>query len=317
MKKILLVLIVAMALFTFTTYFFIPSPLTISAVTIIRTTDNGTQRFLTDSSKWPLWWNYSNKDSAAPIKSSGPVFGSNGDSFQLTQKFYKSINIQIQHNQQKIDSKLVIIPLDLDSTGIEWKYTLPAAINPFTRISQYRDAKEIKGNMETVLNNLKRFLSKTENVYGIPIERNFLKDTLYVTAKKMVSSYPGTVEIYQLIKTIQGYAGKNGTKQTGNPIFNVTDFGNHHFQLMAGIPIEVKIPEKEGFALKHMVRGSFMITEVVGGNYTVDQASKNLQLYFSDFNRTSMAMNFTMLVTDRVLQPDTTRWITKIYLPVY
>ena len=86
---------------------------------------------------------------------------------------------------------------------------------------------------------------------------------------------------------------------------------------MAGVPVSKNIPEKDGFALKHMVKGSFMISEVVGDNKAVDEASKKFQLYFSDFNRTSMAMNFSMLVTDRLLQPDSTKWITKLYRPVF
>src|SRR5476649_1763275 len=118
MKKLLIALIVVLTLFTLATYLFIPSQLTISAVTIIKTTDNGTERFLMNNSKWPVWWNYGNKDSAAQTKQSGPVFGINGDSLLLTEKFYKSANIQIRHKGQKIDSKIVMIRLDLDSTGI-------------------------------------------------------------------------------------------------------------------------------------------------------------------------------------------------------
>jgi ABC-type spermidine/putrescine transport system permease subunit I len=66
-----------------------------------------------------------------------------------------------------------------------------------------------------------------------------------------------------------------------------------------------------------MVKGSFMVTEVLGGDSTISKASHNMEQYFQDFRRTSMAMNFTMLVTDRQLQPDSSKWITKLYHPVY
>ena len=69
--------------------------------------------------------------------------------------------------------------------------------------------------------------------------------------------------------------------------------------------------------MKNMVKGNFMISEVVGGDYSVNKASKSLQQYFTDFHLTSMAMSFTMLVTDRILQPDSSKWITKLYQPVY
>ena len=39
--------------------------------------------------------------------------------------------------------------------------------------------------------------------------------------------------------------------------------------------------------------------------------------YFQDYKKISMAMSFTMLVTDRMLQTDSSRWITRLYEPVY
>ena len=73
----------------------------------------------------------------------------------------------------------------------------------------------------------------------------------------------------------------------------------------------------DGYTFKKMIKGSFMVTEVVGGEYTVAKASKSLQQYFTDYKKTSMAINFTMLITDRMYQPDTTKWITRLYQPVY
>jgi len=39
--------------------------------------------------------------------------------------------------------------------------------------------------------------------------------------------------------------------------------------------------------------------------------------YFADHNRTSMAIPFSYLITNRSEQPDTLKWITKIYAPVF
>ena len=316
MKKLLIVLLVILALFVAGVYVFIPSSITVSSVTTVKTTDNGTERFLMDESKWPVWWNYTDS-TLAPKAAASQKLLMNGDEYYLKEKFYKAVSIQIKHQSYSLSSKMIIVRLSLDSTGIEWKANIEAGNNPINRLVSFLEARKIKKNMDEVLHNAQRFLSKNENLYGISIERNTLKDTLYVTSKIMLSTYPSTQAIYELIKKIQVFLAKNGASQTGSPIFNVTDFGSHDFQLMAGVPTNKKLLEKEGFSMKNMVKGNFMISEVVGGDYSVNKASKSLQQYFTDFHLTSMAMSFTMLVTDRILQPDSSKWITKLYQPVY
>lgn len=315
MKKILLVLISLIVLFCLCIYIFIPSKLNISSAVVINTTENGTQRYIMYEENWNRWWNYG--DSNSQIKQPAGTFTMHGDVFNLTEKFYNAAKITIQHEQQAVISNLVIIPLGLDSTGIEWKYSSMASANPFKRFTQYLDAKEIKKNMDGVLNNLRLFLAEKGNIYGIQIERTSLKDTLFISTKSMLKKYPTTDDIYNLIKKIQLFAANKSIKQTGNPIFNITETDSKQFQLMAAIPTNKSLPDVDGFTFKKMIKGSFMVTEVVGGEHTVAKASKSLQQYFTDYKKTSMAINFTMLITDRIYQPDTTKWITRLYQPVY
>ncbi len=315
MKKWILVLLAFLGISLSVIYLSIPSNLSITSIASVNTTDVGTERFLIDESKWPLWW----YDSAVANKKipEGNIYSRNGFDFSISNKFYKSVDIDITRNDLHISSKLVILPYTLDSTGLQWTCSIPTSNNPITKINTYLGAKELKKNMDTVLRNMVQFLSKLENVYGIPIVRDRLKDTLYVTAKKTFTTKPGIKEVYGLIANIQQYVTKNGATQSGSPIFNITEMDSSHFQLMAGIPVNNQLKEAEGFAMKYMVKGSFMISEVVGGDAAIKKASQSLQQYFIDFRRTSMAMNFTMLVTDRMLQPDSSKWITKLYQPVY
>jgi len=55
---------------------------------------------------------------------------------------------------------------------------------------------------------------------------------------------------------------------------------------------------------------------VRGGQGTVENALEQMQLYFDDYDKTSMAITFQYLVTDRIKESDTTKWITEIYAPV-
>jgi hypothetical protein len=66
-----------------------------------------------------------------------------------------------------------------------------------------------------------------------------------------------------------------------------------------------------------MVPGHFLRTEVTGGPHTIANAHRMMDQYFKDFNRVTMAIPFEYLVTDRLKEADTSKWITRVYGPVY
>ena len=59
-----------------------------------------------------------------------------------------------------------------------------------------------------------------------------------------------------------------------------------------------------------------LMAEVCGGDWTVSQAIGQLQLFIKDYRMESVAPSFETLVTDRSKEPDTTKWVTRIYFPV-
>jgi predicted transcriptional regulator YdeE len=317
MKKILWVLVIALIVLSACSYLFIPSNLAVSSTAVVHASENGVVKHALDEKNWPGWWNYTHSDTNAAVPVPVRSFTYGNDSFYITENFYKSANINIRHGSQSIPTKFLVIPFSTDSTGIAWQYTGKASLNPFTRFMQYREAVAVKKNMDSVLANLTGFLGKLQNVYGIPIARTSIQDTLFASAKTIIPAYPHTPEVYALVKKIQAYAAANGCKQTGNPIYNITPTENNQYQLMAAIPVDKAVPVNSGFTNKHMVKGSFMVTDVVGGEQAVEKAWKSLQEYFADYRKTSMAINFTMLITDRQYQPDSSKWITRLYQPVY
>ncbi|MBV9987949.1 MAG: GyrI-like domain-containing protein [Chitinophagaceae bacterium] len=310
-------MLVLLVLFSAGTYLFIPSNLVVSSATVVHTAENGVVKHALDEKNWAHWWNYLHSDTNSAVQPSVHLFSSGNDSFYITQKFYKSADIGIRHHNHTIPTKFLIIPFSTDSTGISWNYSERASSNPFTRFMQYREAAAVKKNMDSVLMNLSSFLNKVQNVYGIPITRTSIQDTLFVSAKTILSAQPHTPEVYALIKKIQAFVAAKGIRQTGNPIYNITPAENNQYQLMAAIPVDKGVPENPVFSNKHMVKGSFMVTDVVGGEQAVDNAWKSLLEYFADYRKTSMAINFTMLITDRQYQPDSSKWITRLYQPVY
>jgi hypothetical protein len=68
---------------------------------------------------------------------------------------------------------------------------------------------------------------------------------------------------------------------------------------------------------KWMMKGGNILSgEVIGGPQEIDAATKQFELYIHDYQRTIIAIPFQMLITDRTKEPDSTKWITRIYYPV-
>ena len=62
--------------------------------------------------------------------------------------------------------------------------------------------------------------------------------------------------------------------------------------------------------------GNILITEVKGGSNKINNAYKQIRNYISDYNRIAPAIPFESLVTDRSKEPDSSKWVTRIYYPV-
>jgi len=86
---------------------------------------------------------------------------------------------------------------------------------------------------------------------------------------------------------------------------------------MVALPVNHFIPVKGAITGIKMVPGRFIIADVVGGPQTIELTHQRLVHYFQDYHRTAMAIPFEYLLTDRLQEPDTSKWHTRIYAPVY
>lgn len=318
MKRLFLIIFIALVVITLSTYIFIPGTIQIVSSSVMPTSENGTERFIMNKTNWSSWWNYSPKDSLLKASTKNlENYSLNDDSFEISELQYKAAKINIKHNAQTLNTKLIIIPLSIDSTGVQWSYAIKSSLNPYDRILQYLDASKIKKNMDQVLVHLNDYLQRDENIYGIHITRESTKDTTLVLTKVILASHPSTKDIYNTIHQLEQFAKSNNAIPTGNPIYNISTKENKKFQLMCALPINHRIKPNAQFSNISMVKGSFMVTEIIGGDSTLKNAAKIMQLYFDDYRRVTMAVNFTMLVSDRMYQTDTAKWISRLYYPVY
>ena len=228
-----------------------------------------------------------------------------------------TFEIRIHQNDQPINSTIHLIPLSGDSTNIEWRCTFSTSTNPIRRIQNYRQAVALKKDMAAILSHFKSFAEKKENIYGISFHEVVFRDSLLISTKSITVSYPTVADIYSLLSALKKYSAAHQAQQTGNPYLNITPLNPFGFQVMTAIPVDRSIPTNNKFFHQRIPLNRFQVTRVHGGISTVNLALQQFQLYIQDYRRTLMALPFQQLITDRVAEPDTARWITDIYIPLF
>ena len=100
-------------------------------------------------------------------------------------------------------------------------------------------------------------------------------------------------------------------------MMHVVQIDSFHYETMVAIPVNRSLQGTDNMMTKRMVLGNILEAEIKGGGTTVRSAMGQLENYKKDHRMESPAIPFALLVTDRSKEPDTTKWITKIYYPVY
>ncbi len=290
-------------------YVFIPANIKIGNVVFIKTKPAVVNRLLMNEAKWVKWLS---PDSVY----SGNSFRFKDYDYDFDNTIMNTTGVSISNKRRSVNSLINVIPVNEDSVAVEWKAEINAGSNPISRISSYSEAEKMKENMGAILGQLQIFLDKKENAYGLDITEHQVADTILISTKYFSDTFPTTQEIYALIGDLRAYISKEGARETNPPMLNINnDSGN--YRTMVAIPVDRILPEKGNYVFKRMVPGKILVAEVKGGDYTARQALKQIDLYLGDHHLSSPAIPFESLITDRSQEPDTTKWVTKIYYPIY
>lgn len=306
MKKILLGLILSILFLLVAVYLFIPGKLKIAETITIKAPLPAVYRVLSDSNGWNKWW-----------PGSTP-FIYNGERYRPHGYLYNTIGIDIYSGENKIDSRLEFVLVETDSMILDWKAEQLTSGNPFKRFSIYRQAKQTQENMRLILDRVKAFMEKTENIYGFDIRETKVADSVLVTTRRSFDHEPETKEITDMIQSLRTFISINKAVEKNFPMLNVERIDSNHFEAMTAIPVDRELPNTNEFVSKFLLKGGNILEgEVKGGPKTIGKAFNELENYRSDYNYKSPAIPYQQLITDRAKEPDTTKWITKLYYPIY
>lgn len=312
MKKWIVLVLVFLILTITCIYIFIPAKIVISVLSKAETTSEGEYRIISQEEKWEKWWRNPKGGMHVP----GNPFLYNETKFHITRTGHNAVGVELDRREKKYQSLIYLMPIGHDSVGAIWRCEMPLTNNPFSRIMNYRNAVAMRQDLKAVINNFSSFVSNPQNVYGFSFFTATFRDTTLLSSRFISPSYPSTADLYSYFEVLKRNIQKQKGKTTGYPIMNVEKLENGDFETQVAVPTDRQLRDDGKIVYRRMVPGKFLCSEVHGGAYTANEALKQMNHYMDDNHKSKMANAFQMLVTDRTKEPDTLKWITRIYIPM-
>ena len=296
----LAILIIAIALF--------PSEIKFSMTTTSPIPFDGISRVITNKEKWTNWWpGEIVNDSTVRFNEEEidiDIILLNG--FKANSLSY-SIDNQIE---------LQCIPTHNAKTNITLNTVYTLSANPLIKAYQYLTISKIKKNHLELLRKITQYFSDIKMIYGFDIKMNRVPNSSYVSIKQDFDHYPNNTELYKMIDEVKAFILSENSKVMNDPILNIVKENSKSYSAMVAVATDKDVLGKGKFMLKQMMLGNIVVGEVVGGPASIEKCRQAVQFYVSDFRKTSPAISFERMISNR-LTTDSTNWITTINYPVF
>ena len=306
MKKILTGLVLLLAAALAAVYLFIPGKIKIDTSISLKAALPGVSRSLLNDSNWSKWW---------PGKT---PFIYNDRTYAIAGKIFNTFDIDIQNGIDTLNSRMELILIKADTMTINWSAEQQTSYNPFQRFSDYRKVKTTEKNMLAILNSMKAYMKRPENIYGITINETKVMDSVLVSTSRSFEQKPSAEDINAMIQRLRKYIAQNNAIEKNSPMLNILKIDSSHYEVMTAIPVDRQLPNTNEFASKFLLKGGYILeAQIQGGPATIENSLKEFENYRADYKYNSPAIPYQLLVTDRIKEADTTKWITKLYYPVF
>ncbi len=305
-KKLSLAVVILLVIALTAVYVFIPSRLKVTESTVIKVSINAANRILLDENKWHQWW------------PGTETFTFNNQKYRLNKVIFNGVELEIFFSNDSLTSQIQLVPVKIDSTAFEWSGELNNSINPVKRFFQYRKAVTVKQNMNVLLSSLNKYLGNEINIYGFSVKEIKVTDSVLISTHKTFDHYPNNEEVEKVIQKLRNYIKVNKGNEKNFPMLNVLQLDSNEYEARVAISTDKKLAETKDFEIKMVFKGGNILeTEIKGGPYTIRKAVNQFEIYKNDYQKTSPAIPYQLLVTDRTKETDTMKWITKLYYPVF
>ncbi len=306
MKKRILI---AVLLLLIATVFLLPRTKTITQTANIICPMDAVTRLMVNTSKWNKWW---------------PGEKINDSSFSYHQQAFAIETILL--NGFKANSITPNLSTHVDVQFVSQSTTETQIIfttrfifsaNPLIKLRQYINMGKYKLEYANFLQQLEKFFGNTQKVYGHSIAMQKVKYSSLISVKKGFDHYPTTPEVYALVNELKVYIAAQNGKEQDQPILNVYPLSQTTYEAMVAIATNKNLPSTNRYLLKNMMLGNIVVSEVKGGQHAINNCQQEVENYVRDYKKESPAIPFQQLVTNRITETDTSKWVTTINYPVF
>lgn len=290
-------------------YLLIPSVEHFKYATSASCSNLAMQRFIINRERWKQWWPGQQKNEH--------TFSYNSTSYRIDKILLNGFEATAFDKKDSVKGSVHIFAGDNNTVDIKWESVFFNSGNPVAKIINYSRNKNFQSGIRSLLQDMKRFFDDEKNIYGFTASVQKVTDEFLINVKQPMDHYPDVKEIYSLVTEIKNYIHQKGGIEKNPPMLNVYNESPGVYQLMVAIPTTTALPEEGKFLYRQMVLGNILVADITGGPYTIAKAEQEIKYYITDHQKTSPAIPYQSLVTDRSVEKDTAKWQTRLYYPVF
>jgi hypothetical protein len=299
MRKITGSVLVILLLSLAAVYVFIPSEMSIKGSQMVYQPSSSVTRAMTQISKWPEWM-----PKEIVLKANSTLVAT--IDAELSQD---GIQVPVVFSIENGEGNNSFIRYETSMNNIGW--------SPIERIQYALFARKIKHQLDLVLAAATAHYNYNKGVYGFDIVETKVKDSSYVAIDQTLTDTPSLVQIYQMVDQLAAFINTQKGKAIGDPMVNITRVEAKEVYIQVAIPLERDIPVNGAFSIKKMVLGNLLSVKVQGDQAKVNEAFEATKQYITDKQKYSPAIPFIIYNTNRLLEKDSSRWISTISYPIY
>lgn len=309
MKRIAFIVAFILIILLVFIYVFIPSTITSSKTASVKCIDKNILQLLGNKQGWSKW---------LPKESFTSDLIQYED-YQLKPgaATYTSVVFDALKDGDVIFNEIGFVKDSVTKTKISVISSVATGMNPFSRFRKWQAMKNYETVIDDLMQHLISFAEDKKNIYGVEITDGRIPDSLFISTRKTFDHHPTEAEVYQLIDQLGVYANAKNAKQVNQPMMHLERIDSNHFEIMVALPIDKVIDNEGNFSFKQMIKGNTLIAEVNGGRSTINNGLRALEQFKSDYQFTSPAISFESMITDRRAEPDTSKWVTRLYYPIF
>jgi hypothetical protein len=289
--------------------FFLPSNQVKSLTANATTPFDGISRVIVNKQYWGNWW-------PGIVRNDSTLVFENSE-LHIDMVLLNGFKGQVLNTSIPTFLELQTIATYNAETALTFNINFSFSKNPFLKLYQYVVYRSEQKQYEQLFNKLTLSFSNVQRVYGFDIRMEKVPNAYYVSTKNYLNHYPTIEEVYASIEEVNDFILAQKSKVVNYPIFNVFKEGENQYLLMVAVASDREIPSQGKFLQKNMMLGNIVVAGVQGGNSRIEKCKEAVQFYVNDFRKVSPAIAFERLITNRLQEKDSSKWVTTVNYPVF